>query len=251
MAIISQQRQIFDWTELEILGDLERLQLVLKYMPDERLMQNLERERDRGRDDYPVRAVWNSILAGAIYQHPSVESLRRELSRNNQLRRMCGFAADKIPTASAYSRFIQKLFGHQKLVDDIFANLVDQCYEQLPGFGNCLALDGKAIRSHANGRSRTTKKDGRRDLDADCGVKEYKGMREDGTLWEKLAIWFGYKLHLLIDADYELPLAFSVTTAFCSEITQAHLLVETLADKRPDNTKGQHKGTVLLCYLKE
>ena len=74
MAIISRQRQIFEWQELEILGDLERLQLVLKYLPDERLMQYLERNRDRGRDDYPVRAIWNSILAGVIYQHPSVES---------------------------------------------------------------------------------------------------------------------------------------------------------------------------------
>jgi hypothetical protein len=105
MAIISRQRQIFEWQELEILGDLERLQLVLKYLPDERLMQHLERNRDRGRDDYPVRAIWNSILAGVIYQHPSVESLRRELLRNSQLRRLCGLAEDKVPTSSAYSRF--------------------------------------------------------------------------------------------------------------------------------------------------
>jgi len=77
MAIISRQQQIFDWTELEMLGDLERLRLVLAYMPDESLMQHLERERLNGRDDYPVRAVWNSILAGIVYQHPSIENLRR------------------------------------------------------------------------------------------------------------------------------------------------------------------------------
>ena len=45
MAIIARQRQIFELAELEILGDLERLRLVLKYLPDERLMQHLERER--------------------------------------------------------------------------------------------------------------------------------------------------------------------------------------------------------------
>lgn len=232
MAIISRQQQIFDWTELEILGDLERLRLVLEYMPDENLMQHLERERLNGRDDYPIRAVWNSILAGIVYQHPSIENLRRELSRNSQLRRMCGFAADKIPTASVYSRFIHKLFGHQKLIDDIFENLVGQCYEQLPDFGKNLALDGKAIRSHATGRNKTTKKDGRRDLDADYGVKTYKGKREDGTLWEKVTTWFGYKLHLLVDADYELPVAFSVTKASRSEVKQAHQLVEDLAETR-------------------
>ena len=85
MAIIPQKR-LFGWEEIEELGDLERLRLVLEHMPDEELMRILERERGRGRNRYPVRAVWNSILAGIVFQHESVESLRRELSRNGQLR---------------------------------------------------------------------------------------------------------------------------------------------------------------------
>lgn len=79
MAIIP-QRRLFGWEEIEQLGDLERLRLVLENLPDEELMVDLERERGRGRDDYPVRALWNSILAGIVYQHPSIESLRRERS---------------------------------------------------------------------------------------------------------------------------------------------------------------------------
>ena len=233
MAIISRQRQIFEWQELEILGDLERLQLVLKYLPDERLMQHLERNRDRGRDDYPVRAIWNSILAGVIYQHPSVESLRRELSRNSQLRRLCGLAEEKVPTSSAYSRFLNNLFNHEELIEEIFESLVDQCYELLPGFGKHLALDGKAINSHARGRSKTGGKDGRRDLEANYGAKKYKEEREDGSLWEKVTTWFGYKLHLIVDADYELPVAFSVTPASHSEVKQAHHLFDALAENRP------------------
>ena len=51
-------------------------------------MQKLESERGQGRDDYPVRAVWNSILAGIVYQHPSIESLRKELMRNAELRQL-------------------------------------------------------------------------------------------------------------------------------------------------------------------
>ena len=232
MAIISRQRQIFEWQELEILGDLERLQLVLKYLPDERLMQHLERNRDRGRDDYPVRAIWNSILAGVIYQHPSVESLRRELLRNSQLRRLCGLAEDKVPTSSAYSRFLNNLFNQEELIEEIFESLVRQSYELLPGFGKHLALDGKAINSHARGRSKAGGKDGRRDLEANYGAKKYKGEREDGSLWEKVVSWFGYKLHLLVDADYELPVAFSVTQASHTEIKAAHLLIDSLSEKR-------------------
>ena len=89
MAIIP-QKPLFNWKEIEELGDLQRLRLVLKYLPDEALMRVLERERGHGRDDYPVRAVWNSILAGVVYEHPSVESLRRELCRNGQLRWYAG-----------------------------------------------------------------------------------------------------------------------------------------------------------------
>jgi len=90
MAIIP-QRRLFGWNEIDERGDLERLRLVLEYMPDEELMVGLENERAGGRDDYPVRAVWNSVLAGIVYQHPSIESLRRELKRNGQLRQVCGF----------------------------------------------------------------------------------------------------------------------------------------------------------------
>ena len=50
MAIIP-QKQLFQWEEVETLGDLERLNLVLKYLPDEDLMQTLERERGNGRLD--------------------------------------------------------------------------------------------------------------------------------------------------------------------------------------------------------
>jgi hypothetical protein len=54
----------------------------LNYLPDEKLMRVLEEERDKGQNDYPVRSVWNSILAGVVYEHRSVQSLRRELKRN-------------------------------------------------------------------------------------------------------------------------------------------------------------------------
>ena len=62
MAIIP-QKQLFSWKEIENLGDLQRLQLVLNYLPDELLMRLLESHRGKGRNDYPIRAVWNSILA--------------------------------------------------------------------------------------------------------------------------------------------------------------------------------------------
>lgn len=232
MAIIPQQR-LFGWEEIEGLGDLDRLRLVRDYMPDEKLMLKLELERGWGRDDYPVRAVWNSVLAGIVFQHPSVAALRRDLNRNGQLRDMCGFKGDTGPPDSVYSRFLTKLFDHKVLIDEIFDTLIKQCYELLPGFGRNLAMDGKAIDSHARRKKEGLPPDGRRDLDADTGVKSYRGQREDGTVWEKIKYWFGYKLHLIVDADYELPVAFTVTPASYSEVKQAHGLIDQLGATKP------------------
>jgi hypothetical protein len=86
LAIIPQQR-LFDWRQVEELGDLKRLKLVTENLPDEELMRVLEKERGKkGRNDYPVRAMWNALVAGIVFQHSSIESLRRELSRNAQMR---------------------------------------------------------------------------------------------------------------------------------------------------------------------
>src|SRR5271155_4241492 len=60
-------------------------------MPDDKLMHALYELRGQGRNDFPIGATWNSILAGIVFQHASVESLRRELRRNAQFREMCGF----------------------------------------------------------------------------------------------------------------------------------------------------------------
>ena len=170
MAIIP-QKQLFKWDEVEELGDLERLKLVIDYLPDEELMQALENERANGRNDYPVRAVWNSVLAGIVFQHPTIESLRRELSRNAQLRQVCGFditlGVEGVPSSSAYTRFLRRLMTHQRELDEMFDNLVRMLCDELPDFGETLAIDGKALESYAKPRRAESEKpyDGRRDID--------------------------------------------------------------------------------------
>ena len=176
------------------MGDLERLRLVIEYMPDEDLMRRLEKERGFGRDDYPIRGMWNATLAGIVFQHCSVESLIRELSRNGQLRAMCGL--DKVPTSWAFSRFLSKLLSMQEEIEAIFDGLVKKIAALLPDFGEDLAIDGKKIPTHANPRKNEKPADGRRDTDADFGKKVYRGKREDGTIWEKVVSWFGYRLHI-------------------------------------------------------
>jgi len=114
--------------------------------------------------------------------------------------------------------------------------LVRMLCDELPGFGEVLAIDGKALESYARPRRAESEKpyDGRRDIDANFGVKTYKGKNKDGSVWEKTMSWFGYKLHLIVDANYELPVAFRVTQASRSEIKEARTLVDEMALRLPE-----------------
>jgi hypothetical protein len=245
MASIA-QKQLFVWQEIEELGDLERLVLTLKYLPDEELVTTLEKKRNKGINKYPIRAVWNSIIAGVVYEHISIESLRRELKRNAELRGICGFnlfhGIKAVPSPRAYSHFFKNLFKHEELIEKMFNKLVDDIRKELPDYGKIQAFDGKAIDTHANGKKKqksVKKTDGRRDSDADWGKKIYKGKKEDGTPWEKVKSWFGYKLHLIVDATYELPIAYEVTKASSAESPQMHKLYKEV--------EKQHKELLKRC----
>jgi len=213
-------------------------QLVLEVLPDEDLMRVLERERGNGRDDYPIRPMWNSLLAGIVYQHESVESLRRELERNGDLLRLCGFEITlrerAVPPSWVYSRFLAKLLKKQEYIDGMIDQLVEGLKEELPDFGQRLGTDSKGIRSRAKRRPKKRKRDGRRDTDADLGIKTYRGQRDDGTLWEKVVRWFGYKLHLLADVTYELPVGYEVTRASASDTTRLLPMMQELKERHPE-----------------
>jgi len=231
MASIAQMR-LFRWNQIDASSDLHRLRLVLEAMPDEELMRTLERERKCRRDDYPIRAVWNSLLAGVIYGHAGVESLRRELLRNRELLEVCGFdpvlGARAVPPSWVYSRLVKKLCRHLDLVERMVEQLVDDVAKQLPDLGRRLAVDSKGIRTHARGRKDPAES---ADPEADWGVRTYREKREDGSAVERVKRWFGYKLHLLVDADYEMPVAYRVTRASANDSPVLGELLEDVESK--------------------
>ena len=74
--------------------------------------------------------------------------------------------------------------------------------------------------------------DGRRDRDVDWGVK--------GS-GENKHSWFGYLLHLVVDATYEVPLAFEVTKASRAEQPQAQRLLDQMQDRHPQLLERCHQ----------
>ncbi|MCF7949900.1 MAG: transposase [Spirochaetia bacterium] len=237
MASIT-EKSLFCWRDIENLDDLHRLHLLLDNLPDERLMRLLEQRRSCGRDDYPVRAVWNSILAAVVFEHKSIESLRRELMRNAQLRELCGFdpllGIKAVPTPSAYTRFLKRLKARRvrRLLVQVFTSLVDQCYQELPGFGRRLGADGKAIESFARRRGKD-QEDLRGEHDADWGRHDHFHQKESGEIQKTVKRWFGFTVHVIADTDYELPVAFSLTRASRNEMPVMRKLIRALEQHRP------------------
>ena len=223
MAIIS-QTNLFDYTEIEELGDLERLDLAFEGIDDEKLMQKLEAKRKNGRDDYPVRVMWNLLIAMIVFSHKTVESFRRELSRNSQLRRKCGlcdYAGKKhlVPPSRVFSGFIKTLLEEAEEIAGIFNVQVEELYELIPEFGKKLAGDGKYIDSYAKREPKEdqTSTDNRTENDAEWSVKEYHYTDQNGKSQTKKEYHFGFKAHIICDVDTELPVAYSVTAANADE----------------------------------
>ncbi len=229
------QAFLFKWEEVDARSDLDRLRLVAEALPDEKLVRRLEAARGRGRDDYPVRACWSALVAGVVYQHPSAAALLRELRRNGELRAACGFnpllGVAAVPGEWAFSRFLKNVISREQEVRRMFETLVERVAKELPDFGRHLAIDGKAIESHGTGR-KNRETGSTSDPDAAWGVKTYRGER-NGKPYEKIVKWFGYTLHLAVDATHELPMAYEVTPANASETTRLVPLVEQIAGQTP------------------
>jgi len=237
MAII-QQKQIFVWSDIEDIGDLERFQLVLEAIPDEELMRKLEEQRGAsGINKYPVRAVWNSLIAGVIFEHNSIESLRRELKRNPLLRQLCGFnvfvGTEAVPSAGCYSRFLSKLSGYEKDINKIFQSLLSICFKNLEGFGKTLAIDGKALPSFARSKGKIPG-DRRGEHDARWGKHVMRSEDAAGRIHETVKKWFGFTLHMIVDTKYELPLAYTILPASENEMPVAHKLIERMEGENPE-----------------
>ncbi len=260
------QPSLYTWNAIEAKSDLERFYLVRDNLPDEQIVITLEKNRGKGRDDFAVRAMWNAVLAGIVFQHESIESLIRELSRNPSLLEACGFdptpitrqpearlerdektgkmkviraAAQapyyQVPMSWNFSRFLKnviELEDEHTMISEMVRRLRENLMAELPDFGKHLGYDGKAINSYSTGQeNRETGQTS--DPDANWGKHETSGFDKDGNLWKKVKSWFGYGLHLIADTVYEIPVAFSVTAASASEPVELGSLIQKSFEQTP------------------
>jgi len=211
--------------------------MVLEALPAEGLISSLEREHWTGRKGYSVRGMWSALVAGLLHQCNSLAEVVRLLERDKDTRMVCGFSKDNLPGEDALGRFLKKLTRHEDLIEKCFAELVVELRQLLPGFGEKLAVDSTDIKAYANGHHKSPS-----DPDARWGAKgagHHAGPSQGNADKEgkqakqrDLYYWFGYKLHLVVDAVYELPVSFALTPANESDTKQmAELLKKAGADQ--------------------
>lgn len=218
MAIIS-QISIFDNTEIyDNLGDLERVKLILDNIPDEKLLDAIRKDKDvKGRKGISLEALINIYWARKILQHRTMAQMLRELSRNSQLRKVCGIQNDKIPSKYVMTRFMKKLKGHKELIKEIFYTQRNELSKIKKEFGRNIGVDGKYIDSYAKKENKNKKEDGRRETEAKYGIKERYYKDGKGNEKIKKETHYGYRVHLMADVDYELPIDYEIETANVAE----------------------------------
>lgn len=228
MKIIT-QISVFDYSEIEILGDLERCKLLIDNVPDEKIINKLTEIRGKGRNEYPIIPLWNSLLIMPLIECSTIEQLRRELSRNRDLRKLCSFndydyhfgKCKLVPPSKSYTNLIKHLKIIEPMLKECFYELREFMYENLKDFGINVGEDGKIFLSRAIGYNKNgNSEDAWCDVDADFTVKEYYYKDKDGITQSKKKKFFGYRYHLLADVDYELPIDYTVTKASKGEREQ-------------------------------
>jgi transposase len=203
------QSPLFDFEAFIQEKSQSRLVGILEALPAEKLLIALEQEHWTGRKGYSVRGMWAALIAGLINQCHTLADVVRLLKRDKETRLICGFSKDDMPGEDALGRFLKKLVKHAVLFDEFIQALVDKLRELLPGFGAKLAIDSTDILAYAKGY-----REHPADTDARWGAKKKGNSKDKGEKKEPdVYYWFGYKLHLVIDALYELPLAFILTPA--------------------------------------
>jgi len=174
-----------------------------------------------GRPPRKPLGVFKAHLAKRFLGVRSIRELERKLWNDPRLRHICDLEADEPAYGrSVLSRFPQRI-GVKRL-----HRIIDHL---LKGFGKIrlvngenIAMDASFIKAYSRIDMKT--RQGCSDPEAQIG-RSGKGYG------------LGYNLHLSVDADAELPVAFTITPANIRDIQEAPNLLKTTPRKLPNGIK--------------
>jgi hypothetical protein len=220
-------KPLFPWDELEVSPTLATIRDALRAIPDGDLLAALVERRHNGCDTYPVPVLWGVLLLSIILRHTTTEACLEELRRNAPLRLLIGIESEgAVPNGWNITRFLAVL-GQAPYLDplrDTFNAMVQRLGVAAPDLGQHTAGDSTGLcgrREPSAARVKAEVEDGL--PQASGGRKEYKD--DDGKV-TKVVEWFGYKLHLLVDAKHEVVLSYHITDTKAGDNECIEALVE-------------------------
>ena len=229
-------KPMFPWDCLEDSPTLKTVNQFLETIPDAKLLEELRLQRGRGRNDYPVHVLWGVVLLTSLLRHTSTDSCLAELCRNQGLRRLIGIESEsKVPKKWNVSRFLDVLGQepHLSRVREIFDGIVEKLGRAVPDLGRNTAGDSTWLHGRRKSSDAAVKAEQAEGLPQPAGGrKEYKD--DDGTI-TKVVQWFGYKLHLLVDAKHEVALSYQITSTKAGDGETLPVLVEQAQNNLPEN----------------
>ena len=177
------------------------LRNVFASLDDAPLLAALRGPARVGRKGHPVEILWRCFVAKYRMGLASTDALIRALYDNPYLANVCGIPTpDASPHKSTFSRFFAKLADgrHAHLVKNVSRAIVRANYAKIPAFGQRVAMDSTTLKAWSNGGPRIHS-------DSQAGWAAKTGTHG------KTEFTFGYKLHLIVDCESEMPIAANVT----------------------------------------
>ncbi len=200
------------------------------------LIAELDALRWTGRRGYPTRSLVGACLAKSLYAIPTWSKTAALIKEHAALQEALGGC----PSVYALYRFAAKLRKHRPLLDVCLERVTASLREQLPGYGEDIAIDASDLPAYANGQRYLSKHGPERerfsDPDASWGHRSAISTRKGGG-------FYGYKLHAAVCARTDLPMAWHVATARTHEASQAEDLLNAVkARKFKPETVALDKG---------
>ncbi len=189
-----------------------------------RLIDELQETRQTGRPGYPLRAMVGMALAKSMYALPTWTRTVALVREHPALAAVIAPDGD-VPSHWACYRFTAKLREHTTMLEECITSVIRALKKRNPLLGWDVAIDASDMPAYANGQ-RYKYKGGPEhekysDPDATWGHRSSISTRKGGG-------FYGYRLHMAVCAQTDLPLAWKVETGKMNETPTVAPLLDKL-----------------------
>ena len=215
------QMSLFSLKELFELEEKTKLELIFENLDLTSVVNNLRTDSKKGPKGYNIRPIIRAFLAQRLENIPTRAALVRRLNNDPVFSYICGFGFyEKVPSEATLSRYFKKLSESNSL-KELYIQLLSEANELDLLDLETIAIDASKLKSYE--RAKPKSQIDKENLNTpDWGAK-FDSFKNKTT-------WYGWKVHLAVDTESELPIAITVTPANEADSNQALSLVQMVSE---------------------